>query len=151
MNNSQLVYEAIPLLEQLNSSQPTLTTPGVVTHLLHHTSTLQSRLLAPRKRFEVMAQANILYLFRQMESLFNQSEIKNLCFEMGIDDEELAGEGKGRRYGNSLRIASVAAACPILFVTWNPPGLTLPGRIRHQCPCLIRMGLKSNHACTWLW
>lgn len=97
MNNSQLVYQALPLLEQLNSNQPTLTTLGVVAHLLHHTPTLQSRLVAPRKRAEVMAQANILYLFRQMESLFNQSEIKNLCFEMGVDYEELAGEGKGEK------------------------------------------------------
>lgn len=94
MNNTRLISETLPILDQLTVHQPTLSTAGSVAHLLHHTPTLQSRLLAPRRRTETIAQANILHLFQQMESLFNLSEVNGICFALGIDYDDLAGEGK---------------------------------------------------------
>ncbi|MBK9051453.1 MAG: hypothetical protein IPL78_11215 [Chloroflexi bacterium] len=94
MNSSQLVQEALPLLEQLTAHQTTLATTNAVAHLLHNTPSLQSRLIAPRRRTDTIAQANILHLFQQIESLFNLSEVKGICFALGIEFEDLAGEEK---------------------------------------------------------
>ena len=94
MNNSQLVQEALPLLEQLTAHQITMASASAVAHLLHDTPSLQSRLIAPRRRADTIAQANILHLFQQIESLFNLSEVKGICFALGIEFEDLAGEGK---------------------------------------------------------
>ena len=66
VNNSQLVQEALPLLEQLTAHQITMASASAVAHLLHDTPSLQSRLIAPRRRADTIAQANILHLFQQI-------------------------------------------------------------------------------------
>lgn len=139
VNNSQLVQEALPLLEQLPTAhQITMASASAVAHLLHDTPSLQSRLIAPRRRADTIAQANILHLFQQIESLFNLSEVKGICFALGIEFEDLAGEGKQEKIRELITYCQRRGRVPDLIrhlesarphATWqNTPPVSLQPR-----------------------
>lgn len=92
MKQMQLIHEGLPLLEKATPIHPTHTTAQTVVHLLHPTPALNTWLLAPRATPD--AHTNQVTLLRQLDNHFNLSEFSSLCFELGIDPEALAGEGK---------------------------------------------------------
>ena len=57
-----------------------------------------------------LSQPQLVELNSKMNQVFSLDEIESLCFDMGINFESLAGEGKGRRFVNSSSFAGVAAA-----------------------------------------
>jgi hypothetical protein len=94
MNNQQLTHEGLTLLEQVNDPQPIAAGAKVMVHRLQSTPQLAATLIAQRHDTADMTHANLVKLFEKVDHLFNDSELRDLCFRLNVNDEDLKGGGK---------------------------------------------------------
>ncbi|MCP4418394.1 MAG: hypothetical protein GY805_17380, partial [Chloroflexi bacterium] len=94
MNNQQLINEGLPLLEQIRASQPIALGKTAVSHQLHHTPQLSATLIAQRQSGSEIEHANLVKLFQKADRHFNDSELRDLCFQLNVEYKDLAGLSK---------------------------------------------------------
>lgn len=94
MNNQHLAQEGLTLISQLNSHQPVATSSTAIGQLLHETPQLNAYLIAERQAAAVVAHANLVQLFQKVDQHFNDSELRDLAFQLGVEYEDLGGPAK---------------------------------------------------------
>ncbi len=94
MNNSQLVQAGLQLIEQTNEHHPVAVGDTAVAHHLHHTPQLTATLIAQRQSGRDLDHANLVKLFQKVDRHFNDSELRDLCFQLEVAYEDLAKPGK---------------------------------------------------------
>lgn len=94
MNNSQLVDAGLQLMTQINEHNPLAVGDTAVAHRLHHTPQLSATLIAQRQSGSDLEHANLVKLFQKIDRHFNDSYLRDLCFQLQVDYEDLAGPGK---------------------------------------------------------
>lgn len=98
MNNEQLVTQAMALLPQLTpQSQTAVSLTTLLQRCDPNNSKLHAYLLASRLAPDEQDHSDILQLYRKMEPLFNDSELRGLCFDLDVDYEGLSGENRLER------------------------------------------------------
>lgn len=94
MKNIDLIENGLELL-QTHPTRPTAVSP---TTLLQRYDTgnsqLHAYLIASRLVTEQGEQRDILQLYRKMEPRFNESELAAICFELGVNYEDLNGRNR---------------------------------------------------------
>jgi hypothetical protein len=94
MNNSQLVQAGLSLMEQISEHDPVAVgDTAVLQRLDPQNSKLTAWLIAERQSSET-EERDVLRLFRQIEAGFDESELAGLCFELGVDMENLNGHNR---------------------------------------------------------
>ena len=97
MNNEQLVSQALALLPQLPPAGAPAIVTSPTTHLQRYdtpNSQLSAYLIASRLPESALRQEDILQLFRKMEPVFDDSELRGLCFDLGVEYEDLSGQNR---------------------------------------------------------
>ncbi len=94
MNNQQLIQEGLILLDQVSDHQATVIGATAITHRLYSTSLLTTTLIAQRHDTADTTHANLVNLFEKVDRHFNDSELRDLCFRLNVDNEDLKGGGK---------------------------------------------------------
>ena len=94
MNNSQLIDAGLQLMTQTNQHNPLAVGDTAVAHRLHHTPQLSATLIAQRQTGGDLAHANLVKLFQKTDRHFNDSDLRDLCFQLNVDYDDLAGRGK---------------------------------------------------------
>ncbi|NKQ37371.1 MAG: SAVED domain-containing protein [Chloroflexi bacterium] len=94
MNNAQLIDAGLALMTQINEHQLTVAGDTAVVQRLYHTPHLVATLIAQKQSGSEQDHANIVALFEKIDRHFNDSELRDLCFQLKVDYEDLAGEGK---------------------------------------------------------
>lgn len=94
MNNQQLIYEGLALLDQVHDHQPIVATASTAVHRLHRSPQLVTTLIAQRHDTADMPHANLVKLFEKVDRHFNEGELRDLCFHLHVNDEDLRGGSK---------------------------------------------------------
>jgi len=94
MNNQQTVNTGLTLLNQINSHNLVVQNETAVSHRLHHTPQLNATLIAQKQTGSDLDHANLVSLFQKVDRAFNESELRDLCFQLNVDYEDLEGSGK---------------------------------------------------------
>ncbi|NHZ72554.1 MAG: SAVED domain-containing protein [Aquificales bacterium] len=94
MNNTQLVDAGLQLMAQINEHNPLAVDDTAVSHRLQHTPQLTATLIAQRQSGSDLDHANMVKLFQKIDRHFNESEMRDLCFRLNVDYEDLEGQGK---------------------------------------------------------
>jgi len=94
MNNQSLINEGLSLLEQLQADQTVAVGQTAVAQRLHSTPYLTATLIAQQHDAANMNHANLVQLFEKVDRHFNESELRDLCFQLQTDYEDLTGPGK---------------------------------------------------------
>ncbi len=94
MNNQQFLNEGLALLAQVNSHQRVVSGQTAVVQRLHQTPQLIATLIAQRPSNSDPDHANLVKLFQKVDRHFDDSELQDLCFQLGIDYEDLSGSSK---------------------------------------------------------
>lgn len=130
MNNLELANEGLRLLDQDSHSNTAVFTR------LRQTSQLTTYLLAQRQPDEAVDHTNIVKLFEKMDRLFNESDLRDICFRLSLDYESLGGRSKRdnvrelittlQRHG---RFSELLTLLPILRpkTTWAAEAPTMAG------------------------
>lgn len=94
MSNSQLVDAGLRLMTQINEHNPIAVGDTAVSHQLHATPQLTATLIAQRQSGSDIEQANLVKLFQKIDRHFNDADLRDLCFQLNVEYENLAGQGK---------------------------------------------------------
>lgn len=94
MNNQQLLIEGLALFNQIYDQNPTVSGATAIAQRLHTSPYLTATLIAQRHNTADIPHANLVKLFEKIDRHFNSSELDQLCFQLGVDDENLGGAGK---------------------------------------------------------
>lgn len=95
MTNDQLINQALALWPQVTPENPTaVAEETLVQRYDTNHSKLHAYLVASRLPDSTQKPNNILQLFRKMEPLFNESELRGLCFDLDITYEDLSGQNR---------------------------------------------------------
>lgn len=125
MNNLELANEGLRLLDQDSHSNTAVFTR------LRQTSQLTTYLLAQRQPDEAVAHANIVKLFEKMDRLFNESDLRDICFRLSLDYESLGGGANETMCANSSPPCNDTAVFPNSSPSFpscapKPPGQPKP-------------------------
>jgi hypothetical protein len=91
MINTQRINTGLQLSQQITTQNPIAVGKTSVAHRLDpQNSKLTAFLIAERQTSEVVDR-DVLQLFRKIEAGFDESELGGLCFELGVDIEDLNG------------------------------------------------------------
>lgn len=94
MTNQHFLNEGLPLLAQVSSQQPIASSATAVVQRLHYTPQLIATLIAQRPSGSDLDHANLVKLFQNIDRHFNDSELRDVCFQLDISYEDLPGPGK---------------------------------------------------------
>lgn len=94
MNNQQLLNEGLNLIEQIRDDNKVVAGATAVAQRLHTTPQLAATLIAQRHDTADIAHGNLIKLFEKVDRHFNDSEIRDLCFRLGVEYEDVMGAGK---------------------------------------------------------
>jgi hypothetical protein len=97
MTNQHFLNEGLPLLAQVSSQQPIASSATAVVQRLHYTPQLIATLIAQRPSGSDLDHANLVKLFQKVDRHFDDSELRDLCFQLGVTYEDLPGPGKRDR------------------------------------------------------
>ena len=89
MNNVKLVDNGLLLMKKAGGMGKT-----AVSHQLHQTSQLTATLIAQRQSGSDIDHANLVKLFQKVDRHFNDSELRDLCFQLDVDYEDFGVIGK---------------------------------------------------------
>jgi len=89
MNNTKLVDDGLLLMMGSDGVGET-----AVSHQLHQTSQLTATLIAQRQSGSELDHANLVKLFQKVDRHFNDSELRDLCFQLDVDYEDFGLVGK---------------------------------------------------------
>ncbi|MCA9957424.1 MAG: hypothetical protein KC443_00230 [Anaerolineales bacterium] len=92
MNNQQIINEGLNLLTQTGLNPAMGET--AVTHYLHTTPYLTAALIAQRHDAADIDHANLVKLFEKINRHFDDSELRDLCFQLQVDYADLSGMEK---------------------------------------------------------
>ena len=94
MTNQQLLTEGLTLLNQVQEQQPTAVGDTAVAQRLHTSPYLTATFIAERLDTADISHANLVKLVEKVDRYFNKSELRDLCFQLGVDDEDFGNIGK---------------------------------------------------------
>ncbi len=94
MNNSQLIDAGLQLMTQLNEHNTVAVGDTAVAQRLYHTPQLTATLIAPKQSGSAQDHANVVALFEKIDRRFNDSELRDLCFRLNVDYEDVEGREK---------------------------------------------------------
>lgn len=94
MNNQQTVDNGLTLLNQISSRNLIAANETAVSHRLHHTPQLNATFIAQKQTGSDLDHANLVSLFQKVDRAFNESDLRDLCFRLHVDYEDLAGSTK---------------------------------------------------------
>ncbi|MCI0396948.1 MAG: SAVED domain-containing protein [Chloroflexi bacterium] len=97
MSNLQLASEGLSLIKQLNDKQTTLVSATAACQRLHRGPQLAAYLVASRQPFDEADYTTLVELVQKMRDYFDDTELDDLCFQLGIDHEELGSKNKGEK------------------------------------------------------
>lgn len=97
MNNQQLLNEGLTLLEQIEDGNKVVAGATAVAQRLHATPYLTATLIAQRHDTGDMQHSNLVQLFEKVDHHFNEGELRDLCFQLQANYEDLPGLGKRDR------------------------------------------------------
>ena len=92
MDNQQLAKEGLTLVGQITAHRRVMTSDTAVAQLLCDTPELNAYFIAARQTAGAQEQANLVKLFQKIDQHFNDSELRNLAFRLGVEYENLTGE-----------------------------------------------------------
>lgn len=94
MNNQQIVDNGLTFLNQISSHNLIVANETAVSHRLHHTPQLNATLIAQKQIGRDLDHANLVKLFQKVDRAFDESELRDLCFQLNVDYKDLEGTGK---------------------------------------------------------
>ncbi len=94
MSNVHLVNTGLQLMAQTSEHDPIAVGNTAVSHRLYHTPQLTATLIAQQQSGSDLEHANLVKLFQKIDRAFNDSELRDLCFQLKVNYEDLAGSGK---------------------------------------------------------
>lgn len=95
MINNQLINQALDLWPHVTHESPTAVSDSTVLQRYDaNHSKLSAYLIASRLAESGERRDDILQLFRKMEPNFNESELRGLCFNLGVVYEDLNGQNR---------------------------------------------------------
>ncbi|MCP4426848.1 MAG: SAVED domain-containing protein [Chloroflexi bacterium] len=94
MNNQQLINSGLILLGHIQDERLTASSDTAVLQRIDpQNSKLTAHLIAERQA-DGAGERDVLQLFRKIEAGFDESELGELCFELGVDVEDLNGRNR---------------------------------------------------------
>ncbi len=94
MNNTQLVNDGLSLMTQINEHDLIAVGDTAVSHRLHQTAQLTATLIAQRQAGRDIARADMVKLFQKIDRYFSDSDLRDICFRLNMDDEDFGASGK---------------------------------------------------------
>jgi hypothetical protein len=122
MTNQQFLNEGLALLEQMSAHHRVVSGQTAVVQRLHQTPQLIATLIAQRPSNSDPDHANLVKLFQKVDRHFDDSELRDLCFQLGVAYEDLPGSGKRDKARELVTLLDRHGRLPDL--------LTLVGQLR---------------------
>lgn len=91
MNNQQLINDGLALLEQTQNERLAVFSDTVLLQRLDPQNSKLTAFLIAERQTTGEKKRDVLQLFRKIEARFNESELGGLCFELGVEVEDLNG------------------------------------------------------------
>jgi len=93
--NSELIASGLSLVAKITAHNLTADNETAVAHQLHRTPELTATLIAQRQSESDLDHTNLVKLYQNTERHFNDSDLRDICFQLkGVDYENLEGSIK---------------------------------------------------------
>ena len=94
MKNIDLIENGLDLLKTHQGKTTAVSPTTLLQHYDTNNSKLHAYLIASRLPADEGERRDVLQLYRKMEPLFNESELTAICFELGVNYEDLNGRNR---------------------------------------------------------
>lgn len=94
MKNIALIESGLELLKEYHGGETAVSSTTLLQRYDTNSSKLHAYLIASRLATDEGEQRDVLQLYRKMEPLFNESELEVVCFELGVQYEDLKGRNR---------------------------------------------------------
>ncbi|MFQ5421008.1 MAG: SAVED domain-containing protein [Anaerolineae bacterium] len=95
MTNQQRLSDSLALIDQISPEQPIAAgSTAVLQRIDNGRSQLAAYLITEPQAAQQVDHANLLALVQKIETGFNDSELRDLCFRLAVDYETVAGRTK---------------------------------------------------------